>query len=709
MGQQVLTIRPDGRLVASRRPSLVWRVVRWLAVRLVLRPLGRLALALGAGATVGTLWLLRATTVGRWRTQALPVWVAGAAVAVPVWPAWAGLSALVAGMPAIHALRARRSGEGALRRALSGREARLWAWTLGGVATWWLTAAGGGWRAALPAIGVGYAAWARIARPARWVRAVSAGTAAATVLGLLVGAQPVTLTGWWPPAAMVAVAAPWWWAWRRVRPAVVPAIVARWDEEVGGADPKYAGALAGTEIIEFGALAETADGPCGDAVLALPHGTVPSKVTSLDELAEHLLDAPAGTVAIGRHPRLSQRFARIRFTPASTADVIRYFEEPTYDPATGLFLAGYAHESAPAHAAFHRDGGAMHWAVVGGTGAGKGGTERLVMAEAALSPLVLPIFLDGKFGTGCPSVKDGMGFYARTPTQWRDALYAVVAMMQARMDRYGLTGRDRFTPGPGEPLILAWADEWMTVHTEHPGLVRQAARLTREGRSLGCAFGAALQKGDAYGWGDVAIRGNVYAGGTVWLGTAGDASSAGVASQTYGVDLTSLPGVAGWGAWLSKVNGVGDGEKARGLFLPSQSDVDDGKPAPFGRCEDWMLEAVKAGTARPTLHPDEQAILDRLVHGDPGLSADAQDASSDADRTAKATTLDRLLVLLAGLGEGSDGMTRGDIALAVGGSVGHVSTVLGGAKSDGLVDQSRAYGPYLITEAGRDRALEVAA
>jgi len=414
-------------------------------------------------------------------------------------------------------------------------------------------------------------------------------------------------------------------------------------------------------------------------------------------------------VQIGVDPSGSTRRVRLRFVPAGDTDRVRFFEEPTYDARTGLFLAGYAHEQAPTSAALNRDGGSMHWAAVASTGGGKGGTSRLIVTEANLSPHWLTIVLDGKFGTGIPSVRAGAGFYARTADEWKVAGHVVAQMLQARMDQYGAAGRDRWAPAPGEPGILLWADEWKRVHETHPALLAVAARVAAEGRSLGVAFGASLQKGDAYGWGDIAIRGNVYGGGTLWTGSAGDAAAAGVAAQRFGVDFSAIPGKPGWGAWLSQVDNRATGEVTRGLFLPSQSDVDDGAEAPFGRCEDWNEDAARQGTHRPALQPALQAIFDRLVHGDPGLAADAQDAASDMGREVQARTVDKILAFLAGPDVDEAGAGRKDIVEAVGGAPGYVSQVLKDAKAAGLVEQPREYGPWAITPAGRERAMEVAA
>lgn len=701
-------VRQRGHLHRAARATARWTVIP--ATKLTIKVV---AVILAATA-VGVATAARAVTVGRYRAHAAPVWVAVAAVTVRSWPVWAGVAVVAAATPRIHgwrAARAARRGRPAPRRHLSAREARLVATVAGGLGTWWAVAAGAGWRVLPVAVAVAVVAWPRLGHLPGGARAVATGSAGVVAFGLLVGADLVpAVAPWWTPALIPAAAAWPWWRGRRVaRPVPPPAIVAAWTERITEGDPALVAALRGTQIVDFAGVKDTPGGPAGDAVLALPFGTLPSQVTTRDELAQHVLDMPAGSVQIGVDPTGSTRRVRVRFVPAGDSDRVRFFEEPSYDAKSGLFLSGYAHETAPSMAALNRPGGAMHWAAVAGTGGGKGGTSRLVVTEANLSERWLTVVLDGKYGAGLPSVRAGCGFYARTADEWRTAGHAVAEMLQARMDTYGLLGRDRWTPGPGEPGILLWCDEWKRIHETHPSLLALAQRITAEGRSLGVAFGAAMQKGDAYGWGNIEIRNNVYAGGTLWAGSAGDAAAAGVAAQSFGIDFTTIPGAPGWGAWLSQVDGRTAGEITRGLFLPSQSDVEDGAPAPFGRAEDWNEDAARQGVHRPTLQPALQAIFDRLVHGDPGLAADAQDAAQTVGREVQARTVDKILAFLAADDVAETGAQRAAIAEAVGGAPGWISQVLADAKTSGLVDQEKKFGPWAITPAGKERAMEVAA
>lgn len=704
--------------VRKRGPvsRLVRFVARWTVVPVVKWSAKVVGVLVAAGFVAAGV-ALKAVTVGRFRFQAAPAWVAVAAVVVRSWPAWAGVVAVAVAAPYVHEWRAggrARKGRPVPRRYLSAREARLVALVAAGVGTWWAVAAGAEWRVVPAAVGAALVTWPHLSRVGHLpvaARYVIAGSVGVTVLGLLVGADPVpAVAPWWTPALIPAAGAWSWWRGRRVvAPPAPPAIVAAWAERITNGDPSQVGSLRGTEIVDFGGVKDTAGGPVGDAVLALPFGTVPSAVTTRDELAQHILDMPAGSVQIGVDPSGSTRRVRVRFVPAGDADRVRYFEEPTYDTGSGLFLSGFAHEAAPSYAALNRDGGSMHYAVVAATGGGKGGTMRLIVTEANLSPHWLTVVLDGKFGSGLPSVRAGCGFYARTADEWRTAMHAVMAMLQARMNQYGTAGRDRFTPGPGEPGIRLVADEWKRIHETHPALLGMAETITSQGRSLGFAFDASLQKGDAYGWGAISIRNNVYGGGTAWLGSAGDAAASGVAAQKYGIDLSQIPGKPGWGAWLSQVDNRTAAEITRGLFLPSQSDVDDGRPAPFGRCEDWNEDAARQGTHRPALHPDLQVIFDRLLHADPELAADAVDAARDMGREADARTLDKVLAFLASPEVVEVGARRKDIIEAVGGAPGYISDVLKQAKAGGLVDQGQSFGPWAITPAGRERVVEVAA
>lgn len=628
----------------------VFRPILPLPVRFVLWVF-RVALRLGRRAALAAVWVLHPVTVGRWRWQAAPLWVAVAAVTVRSWPLWGVAAGIVYAAPVVHGLRARRAerrGRPVPRRWLSDREAPVVAVVLVGVGTYWIMM------------------WA--------------------VPGLAAAAP------WWVPAVLVLSAAPWWWKARRVLPRpAASTVITTWAEQVAGS-PR-AGALTGTALIEEapGSLVDTPEGPKGDALIALPEGTLPTHVERLDELAEHLLNAHAGTVNITRGVDVPQRFARITFAPRGDARVNRYFTEPTLDPKTGKFVGGYGGDR-PVDASHWREGGAMNRAIVAGPGGGKQGMERLSMVEAALSPLVLPIVIDGKQGSGIPAVQAGAAFYARTYDEWSATLLAMLKILHLRENRYGLAGWDSFVPDTnGDPLIKILTDEYRWVKAKFPGLVSVYVEITGKGRGLGIGVECALQRGDAGSWGDTELRGNVYANGDRWLGASGDLAGAGVALQGEDFDLGTLPGEPGWAGWISKVNnGQATGTKARTLWIPSDDDVHrKGMEAPFGTVEQWMRDAVV-----PTLHPDEQAVLDSLRGGDPALVEDAKDAESDGLKAQGSRVDAAILELLRDLPEEAPAINRARIASAVGASATYVSERLKALQKDGLVYQEAPGSPW---------------
>lgn len=637
MSQPIFVAPPGTRIVLKPKRGLGARLALkvW---RRVLRPL-LAAAVVGGGAA--SWWLLRAVTVGRWRWQAAPLWLATVAALVSSAPVWGVVAAAVYASPVVHqrrvARRARR-GRPVPRRLLSARESRLVSGVLCAVGTWWVLVA------AVPGVG-------QVVDP----RVVA--------------------------AVLVLAAAPAWWWGRRVVPVAPPStVLEQWGARVAAS--QRAGALAGTTLVEEapGALVDTVEGPKGEALLALPEGTLPSHVERLDELAEHLLGAHPGTVNITRGVDVDQRHARVRFAPRGDATVFRFFSEPTLDES-GRFVGGYAGDR-PVFGSHWRENGAMNRAIVAGPGGGKQGMERLSMVEAALSPLVLPIVLDGKRGAGIPSVRDGAAFYAASEEQWSAAVGAVLRILRLRQERYGAMGWDSFTPGPGDPLVKVLGDEWRYIKARWPGLVQVLVEVTGLGRSLGVGVEIALQKGDAQSWGDAELRNNVYSNGDRWVGAAGDIGAAGVALQGEDLDLGSLPGEAGWAYWVCKVNGgAAAGEKARTLWIPADRDVEKGAEAPHGTVQQWMRDATF-----PALHPDEQAVLDALAGGDPELVAEARDIDADGRRVEGETKRDAVLTLLRERREqGEEPLYRSQIAAQVGCSLGYASDLLRKMADEGLV------------------------
>lgn len=635
-----------------RKPGTPWplRAAGWVLWRLVLKPLGLAAGAAlylgGMGVVFGARGGWRAVT-GRYRAWFVPAWVGAAAVVVPVWPGWvAWFTAAVA----LYLVRTYRLNRPAPARPVMSPAAML---------------------------------QPPVRKPRKRVseREALALTVVASAVGFvtLASASYPGMVPWWVPAVPVVVWAPWWWASRRVKTVKPTAVVQVWEERVASKGTA-AGYLAGTRIVHAEGVTDTPDGPEGDAVLEVPDGVTASMVAAQDEKAEALMRMHPGQITIAKVPDLPANMARIRFASRGDAGRTRWFDGPTLDPATGLFVGGYAGQVA-CRPALWRPGSAVNWAFVSGPGGGKGGTERVVCLEAALSDRVVLLFMDGKRGKGNPAVRDGADFYAATPDEWKATMHAFMRLLEIRMDRPDIGSR--FTPRPGDPMVLLIADEWKWIRDVYPGFADLALKATGLGRSLGIGFGASLQKGDAVGWGSPELRSNVYSNGTLWAGTAGDVAAAGVAAQGYGVDLGALPPEPGWGYWLSQSNAaMTDAGKYRTIYSPDAADVADGMEAPFGACEDYMRDAVRSSMATQ----EERDVLAALTAGDPGLVADADDAEADAQRARDARVAERILQVLSDLGP-DRGMKRAEIAMAVGASPGYTSNELNSLKADGLVRQ----------------------
>lgn len=518
---------------------------------------------------LGAAWLARQALVGRYRSQLAPLTLA-AVLWVPFpHAAWTWAWAAVVVLCSTWG----RLPDDVRTARLSVRERHLLADTLALAAVW--HAAAPGWPAA-----------------ARWP---------AFAALILQGAVP-------------------WWRGRRIRHSPPPPELADWDDIVVTRFPQLAGWW--TDI----------DHAARTAVLHLYDGKADDVVT-LDADVEAQLRRRPGTVVLSMDPRLTRDCVRVAFPEPETAERYRFWDGPSLDPATGLYIAGYAHGSnKPIYGRLWRSGGACHTAAVGGPGSGKGVFTRVWGLECGLSDQVLLFVVDGKHGAGVPEIAECAVEYATTEAGWERTVDRVTRIMESRERRYGEARKSRFRPGPLEPVIALCVDEGLTVSSSSAQIRTQLTHLTGRGRSLGIHVYVDGQYGVAAMFGSVDSRNNILANGTYWIGQQGDEQGRSQAKQGYPVDWSALPLGPGWAFLGTKVVEHQAFGASRGPFIASQAEVDDDiaaglepPPTPFGVCEDWWTKVI-----HPQLHPDDAAAAEDAgpLAGSPD---DALDEAPGAD------------------------------------------------------------------------------
>lgn len=542
------------------------------------------------------------SSFGRWRTFGWPLWIAGFAAVVNGPVRWAVAAGLLAALPTVRAWRGRRA------RVVSDREAYLWAGAMAAVA----------------------------------------GAQAAAGLGL-----PVP---WWAaPAVTVPTSGMWLW-WRRIRKA--GAFEQAWMTHVSTAND-----FKGTTLRAVEVKVDRDGQPDGTATVVVPKGQTAKGVARMDDvIASHLAEAfpgmTSGSVAVSSVPGDPVRHARMLVSNPRNLAKPRYWEEPTLDPATGLYVVGHTGHAWHQARMWQRAGGANTIAV-GGPGKGKGGFTIVADVEAALSEHVVLIVLDGKRGAGLPALKDGAALYARTPGQWIVAWEAAVAIMRLRAEAYGELGLSLWSP-MRDPLIKVTCDEWRYIHRAWPQMAEDAVWWTGQTRSYGGHLHLNLHKGDTDGYGNLEVRSNMYSNGQTWIGPQGDLSAEGVATQMWDVDTSALPPYPGYAYMAQTIEGsVAATTRIRTLWLPTEAEVAElGAPAPFGTAEDHL----RAHAVFPTLPPAQQAILDTARELIESGRADNPDVLEEAQERARATgpnkdTADTLILGALAM-EGEAGGTR---------------------------------------------------
>ncbi len=233
---------------------------------------------------------------------------------------------------------------------------------------------------------------------------------------------------------------------------------------------------------------------------------------------------------------------RIAFQEPEQIAAVRYWAGSTFDQKTGTIIAGYSAGQVPVRLPIRSKSGAMHMAVIGPSGNGKGGFARLVLTELILLDDVLVFVIDGKGGAGVPSVRDHVTEYGRNAKQWEKIVDRVVAILRSRKQRYSDEGWDSFRPGPGEPQIVLWIDESKNVFAAKSSLIDKLEEIASQGRSLGISLCLATQFGDQTGYGSTEIRSNLIGiNGSLWAGKAMDAVGRSLMAQNFNMNTDALP------------------------------------------------------------------------------------------------------------------------------------------------------------------------
>lgn len=485
-------------------------------------------------------------------------------------------------------------------------------------------------------------------------------------------------------AVVAAGAVPWWRGGRWVLFGYEEPHVLLWRElvaESGHAKPALQGSVL--RSVDIDPATETTTG-----VVELAPGRSSSEVALLDEHVESLLRLPRGTVTLGSVPLWTPREARIVLARPGDETRMRFWDGPSLT-ADGRWTAGYTTTGDPVEARLWQPGGAVFGAAVAAQGAGKGVFMRTLLLEAALSPLVYVVVLDGKLGMGIPEAYDGADVYAGSegPVRWRKVIDGVHAVYKARAARYGAARRGRWVPGKPDPLILFVIDELsQVVHAVGKPWVRKLVELGEGMRATGIGMWIDTQKGDGPSYGDTALRAHLLGNGFAWIGPAGDAIARQVAVQDYACDPGRLPPARGWAFLAGRVFGVPP-TMMRGRYVPSVAEVeDDDAPHPFGIAEDWFREE----TRHPVLHEEDQAALENALTGSGGVAAvmSGPALSLTPPSTPSLGSEPRGRDAVLGVLRGADGpVPRGYIARKARLSPRYVSDVLAVLADDGLVER----------------------
>jgi DNA-binding transcriptional ArsR family regulator len=581
------------------------------------------------------------TIIGRWRTVGWPVWAAAAAVAVTSpWP-WLGAALVLSCLPWFREItRARK------RRMLSDREAYLWA-------------------------------------------------SAATELGAyrFVTGLGVSAPWWTPVLLLTPIAAYWWWN-RRARP--MDKFAMAWELFVAS-EKDY----AGTRVTDVEVTEDPESGhPEGTFRIEVAKGDTAAGIAKDDlTIASHLTEAYPGleesSLTISKVPGDGLRTARGYLADPRKGNIPRYWDGPTLDSKTGIYLPGWTGHEDAAMREWQPAGGVNTFAI-GGPGVGKGALTILGGVEDAQSDVILNIYLDGKRGSGIPVLKEAGALYAKTPAEWIIAWNCAMDMMRLRFDLYGADGTSLFVPRRGNPLIKVTGDEWRYIHKAWPQMIEDGVWWTGQSRSLGGHLHLNLHKGDGDGYGDPEIRSNGYANGQVAIGRAGDTAAEGVAVQGWEVDPDQLPPYPGWFWVCQSIDGaVNRKVKMRVKFLPTRVEVEQtGCDAPFGTAEDWLRDAIRF----PSLPPEMQKILDtsrELIES--GKANEDPELIADALEKASGKTRDNADWLIQDyLREHPNGAGPGQIASSTGLNPSYVSTRLRALREEEKVTQTAERQPWRL-------------
>jgi hypothetical protein len=562
-------------------------------------------------------------------------------------------------------------------------------------------AAAAGIAAAVPEVRTRYRAWRK--KPRRRNRFVSDREAYlwAASLSCVAGFDTVVAVGgytpawWWPAAATAVFSAEWLWHRRRRRPTK---FLKAWRRDV--APSKDFGHVQLRDVD----ITHDDDGhPVGTFALVVPRGSTATElVRGGDTLASHLSDEypflASRSVRITTAYRDNLRTARVQMVNTRRREQPLKWEDFTLDERTGLFLQGdTGHEPSPM-TMWQMSGGSAT-AIVSGPGCGKGNVTYLLGVEALHSPLVLPIFMDGKGGRGIPDLDVEGVIYARTPGQWRVAWAAIMQMMALREAEDTLTGSSRFKPTPRRPVIMPIVDEWPQIHAAWPYMIGDAIRWTGQTRSTGGHAVFTLHKGDGDSWGDTKVRSNTYVLGQAWLGRAGDSGASATAVQGYeGVDLDRLPAGAAWGfVCQGGQGGFGKVTMARSLFLPTQQEIEEEHLVGYTSAKEAARQA-----RFPDLPTDMQQIYDRCLEMIASGEADRVEVVEEAraeQATAGGETTMKIMIrgLLA---TNPNGLTPAELRTLTCRPDGdrYVNNVLAALRDDGTVTQAGERGIWKLKE-----------
>ena len=418
-------------------------------------------------------------------------------------------------------------------------------------------------------------------------------------------------------ALWIAFAVPWW-AGRRIRrtrsaqrataqSTYAHEVVEWWDKYVTQAWPELTGRWEWAPRASQG-------------VLYLDQTSAREAIRFKEDI-ETLLNLVPGSLRLERRREDQARTLRVSYldnVQASEEEVVFWTCQEITD---GRLWGGKFIDGGDVWIPLLRPNGVAHLTIVAGSGGGKGVMARTLAIQMVRAPWVAVITLDGKHGQGLPSLRGGSTLFVDDLEEDIGRVIDMICdLVTERSKRLGSDGRSGWQVDrdfwanvrngrPGDPLLAIVLDETHAVFANITKKQRERLeQVAAQGRSAGVSLFMLTQRADRDGMISTASRNNMFANGTVLVGSAGDALSGTLASAGYGgIPPEQIPRHAGWWVPQCRIENLRNVEFRAGI-LPDASEALEmqrrGVTPPVGLAEEWFDTAVAV-----RLHPKSEAIM----------------------------------------------------------------------------------------------------